>query len=463
MDLERLRQGILQDPFLARLSRLAKERNLPLYLVGGYLRDLFLGVHRKDYDFAFPREASSLVSVLEEALSLKFFKVGREEMETVTYRVVREGLSIDCTFFQGETIEEDLKRRDFTVNAMAFSLRDDSFHSVHRALEDIERKIVRSVSNRSIDEDLLRMLRAVRYVCTLDGFVIDGALEEEIRSKSDRIVKIPGERVKRELDYILLSLRPGHGMKALYETGLLFALLPELKGLENLSQNGYHHLNALPHTLLVLERIGWALEWVTARGRPLSPTEERRLSVSYSALFHDIGKQDTYSRDENERVHFYHHESFSAQAADRIMERLKFSNSMKNRVLSLVQNHMRILNLSNQTKETALKRLVNQMGDETPLLVLLSLADKEGSRGILSIQIDDLVENHCLRLLDLFQQKEIVHPPPLITGHDVMAIGYAPGPKIGQILNVIREKQVVGEVRTREEALIILREQFAVE
>jgi tRNA nucleotidyltransferase/poly(A) polymerase len=121
---------------------------------------------------------------------------------------------------------------------------------------------------------------------------------------------------------------------------------------------------------------------------------------------------------------------------------------------------MRILNLSRETKETALKRLVNQMADETPLLVLHTLADKEASRGILSIQIDEVVEDHCLRIMELFQQKEILHPPPLINGHDVMTLNYLPGPKVGQILKFIREKQVEGEIKTREEALEILRERF---
>jgi poly(A) polymerase len=123
---------------------------------------------------------------------------------------------------------------------------------------------------------------------------------------------------------------------------------------------------------------------------------------------------------------------------------------------------MRILNLSSETGESALKRLVNQIGEEMPLLVLHTLADKEASRGILSIQIDEIVEGHCLRLLQLFAQKDIVHPPPLLTGHDVMALGYPSGPKVGEILNYIREKQVEGEIKTREEALEVLKVKFEI-
>ena len=144
------------------------------------------------------------------------------------------------------------------------------------------------------------------------------------------------------------------------------------------------------------------------------------------------------------------------------MERLRFSNTMKSKILHLVNHHMKILNLSWETKEGALKRLVHQIGNATPLLVLLTLADKEASRGILSIQIDDVVENHCLRILELFKEKDIVHPPPFITGHDVMALGYSSGPRVGQILNFIRQRQVEGEIKNREEALRFLRQEFGV-
>jgi poly(A) polymerase len=121
---------------------------------------------------------------------------------------------------------------------------------------------------------------------------------------------------------------------------------------------------------------------------------------------------------------------------------------------------MRILNLPAGTKEGALRRVVNQMGEETPLLVLHTLSDKEASRGILSVQIDEVVEAHCLRILELFGEKDIVHPPPLINGHDVMALGYSPGPKVGRILDFISQKQIEGEIKSREEALRVLKKSF---
>jgi tRNA nucleotidyltransferase/poly(A) polymerase len=457
---ENIGQEIRKNPILSKLSKLAKEKRIPLFLVGGYLRDLRFGTERKDYDFALPKEAASSIKIVEEALGLHFFKVGKEETNTVTFRTIKEGLSVDIAFLQGKTIEEDLKRRDFTINAMAFSLRDETFHSVEGSLEDMGKKLIRTVSDRSIDQDPLRMLRAIRYLCTLEGFILDEDLIREISSKKGQLTKTPGERIKTELDQILLSPRPFSGVRSLYESTLLFTLFPELGGLESLGQGEYHHLNVLPHVLLAIEKISWALEWVSSRAKQISLIEEDRLALYYTTLFHDIGKQDTYSEDETGKVRFYFHESHSRQRAEGIMERLKFSNQLKNKILHLVQHHMRILNLPSGTKEGALKRLVNQTGEETPLLVLHTLADKEASRGILSVQIDEVVEGHCLRILELFGEKDIVHPPPLINGHDVMALGYDPGPKVGQILDFISQKQIEGEIKNREEALRMLKEEF---
>ncbi|MBM4338829.1 MAG: HD domain-containing protein [Deltaproteobacteria bacterium] len=469
MDEKALIQKVLEDPILYKLSTLAKEKGVPLFLVGGYLRDLLLEARSPgsqqvamDYDFTLPKEFSSFIPTIEKNLGFHFFKVGKEEVGTVTYRMIRKEVSIDLTFFQGETLEEDLQRRDFTMNAIAVSLRDETCHSVEGAFNDIENGVIRSVSPRSLEQDPLRILRAVRYLCTHEGFRIDIQLEEMIFARKESARNLPGERIKMELDRILLSSRPGLGIKSLYELGLLLVLMPELTGLEHLGQNKHHHLNVLSHILLMIDKICWAAEWVTQNGKAISLPLEDRLALYYASLFHDLGKQDTYSHDDKGKIHFYYHESFSCKRAEAIMDRLRFSNEMKNRVLHLIKHHMRILNLSSETGESALKRLVNQIGEETPLLVLHTLADKEASRGILSIQIDEIVEGHCLRLLQLFAEKDIVHPPPLISGHDVMALGYPSGPKVGEILNFIREKQIEGEIKTTEEAMQVLKEKFKV-
>jgi tRNA nucleotidyltransferase/poly(A) polymerase len=461
MDLRRLQCKILEDSILRELSALAKGQGTPLFVVGGYIRDLYLGTERRDYDLTLPRRAAFLIPRIEEMFHLRFFQVGKEATETATYRVVKGDMSLDITFLQGGTIDEDLERRDFSINAIAFSLQDETFSWTHNAWKDLEGRVIRTVSGRAIDLDPLRMLRAIRYLCTLEGFVLDSSLKEEIASKRGTIKSVPEERIKVELDRIFLAPRRTLGVKALFETGLLLTLFPELTGLQSLGQGEYHHLNVLPHTLLTIEKILWAIEWSRLREKNIPLSQDDILSLSYAALFHDLGKQETYHADEAGKVHFYQHESYSSQTAGEIMERLRFSNAMRERILRLVQNHMRIVNLSSQTKESALKRLVYQVGEDTPLLVLLTLADKEASRGILAIPKDEVVEHHCLRILELYTEKDVTHPPRLITGHDVMALGYDPGPKVGQILNVIRQRQSMGEIKSRQEALRILREKYA--
>jgi poly(A) polymerase len=460
MDLNHIGQAVLRDLVLSRLATLAEREKVPLFLVGGYIRDLLLGTHRNDYDLALPEGAAPLISRIEQALGFRFFKVGREEIGTITYRISKPELSVDMTLFRGRDIEEDLQRRDFTINAMAFSLGEGTFHQVERSLEDIRSKVIRSVSVRSIDQDPLRMLRAIRYLSTLDGFRLAPRLTEEVLSKKERVLQASGERIKMEVDRILLAPHRDTGVRALRESGLLLTLFPELKGLEPLDPGPYHHVNVLSHTLLMIEKIPWAMQWCAHRGQVMILAQEDELSLGYAALFHDLGKQDTAARDEKGNVHFYQHESYSSQRALGIMERLRFSNTLRDQVLHLVREHMRILNLSPETKEAALKKLVHHIGDLTPLLVLHTLADKEASRGILSFPRDEILEALCLRILTLYTLKDIVHPQPLINGRDVIGLGFAPGPQVGHILRVIREHQVTGEIKTREEALKFLREEF---
>ena len=458
MDLQDLQTEIAKDRMLLRLSELAKRGNVPFFLVGGYLRDLWLGTKRKDYDFTLPPEACFFISTIERIFRLHCFKAGKGK--TITYRVMKEDFSMDISVFQGEDIVQDLHRRDFTVNALAFSLRDWTWHWTEGALEDIRNRRICTVSNRSIDQDPLRMLRAIRYASTLADFVIDGHLREEIRTKREQILGVPAERIRMEMDRILLGPRPSFGMEILYETGLLLVLIPELKRLENLTQGKYHHLPALSHTLTAIEKISPAIEWARSKEAAISVSENDTLCLLYAILFHDIGKQDTYSTDEEGEIHFYHHQVFSCQAARRIMQRFRFSNLMCEKVLRLIRNHMKILTLPREAKESVLRRLVHEIGEEILLLVIHTLADKEANRRVFSCEKDEMVEHHCLHLLALFRQKEVINLPVLITGRDVMAMGYQQGPKVGEILNHIRRRQVEGAIKTREEALTLLRDKF---
>lgn len=461
MNFDQIEKSIEKDPIIKKLSRLCQERNIPIFLVGGFIRDILIGKPcLKDYDFSLPRDASIYIPLIEKILEIHFFKIGSEEKNTITYRFIKGDISIDLTYLQGESIEEDLRRRDFTINAIAYSLLDKRVYSLENSFKDIEKRIIRPASGHSIENDPLRMLRAIRYLCILEDFIICDELEREIYSKKNLIEKIAKERIKMELDHILLSSKPELGIELLYKLGLLFYILPEFEGLENVGQSNGQIIDVLSHTILTIKNISLAFKWFAENNKDIDLSRDDRLSIYWACLFHDLGKKFTYSMDESGRIHFYNHEKISCEKAEAIMERLRFSNQMKEKVLKLINNHMRILNLTSNTKDSAIKRLVNQLGKDTQLLLLLTIADKEASRSKMNIKRDDWVEKNCLRILNLLNQKEVIKLPKLITGHDVVDLGYSPGPIVGEILNIIHEKQIEGEIKTRDEALEFLKNLF---
>lgn len=451
---------IEEDHILKKLSIISQETRTPIYIVGGYIRNLLLDKTDKlnDYDLAIPHQASSIIPLIEESLGIHFFKIG--DKDTINYRYIKEEFSIDLTFLQGDSIKEDLQRRDFTINALAYSLLEKKLYWIEGTFEDIEKKVIRATTKSSIENDPLRMLRAIRYLCTLKGFSLDQNLYIEILNKKDLIENVAKERIKMEMDYILLSPKPDLGLETLYKTGLLFKIIPEFNGLENIGEDDRKSIDVISHSILTLKYIPWSLKWFENRGRNIILSSQDRLSLFWASLMHDIGKKDTYSKDENGKIHFYHHEKLSAEIAKKIMERLRFSNHLKEKVLELVRNHMRILNLTGSVKDNTIKKLINKMGQDITLLLLLTMADREAWRTTLNKEINDDVEITCLRILELSDQSEIIDPPKLITGHDILALGYTSGPIIGEILNLIREKQLDGEIKTRKEALDFIKNRF---
>jgi len=249
-----------------------------------------------------------------------------------------------------------------------------------------------------------------------------------------------------EIDRILLAPRRSIGLQVLRESSLLLTLFPELKGLESLDPGPYHHVNALSHTLLMIEKVPWALEWCAHHGQDMILTREDELALTYAALFHDLGKQDTAARDDKGNIHFYRHESFSSQRALKIMERLRFSNTLRDQVLHLVQEHMRIVNLSLRRRRQLSRDWFIRWRACLPSRPPHPCRQRGESR-ILSLPRDEVVEALCLRILELCRKEDIVHPPPLINGRDLIELGYTPGPKVGTILIVIREHQATERSR----------------
>jgi len=414
-----------------------------VYLVGGALRELAFGRTAKDYDFVV--EQPEDLKAFEGIFGSRSFLLGKKPFQT--FRIARGETVIDVTILDSG-IEADLLRRDFTMNAMAFDLGRRALIDPLNGWEDMKKRIIRYPRKESLKDDPLRMVKAVRHLSMLRGFTIAPELAAAIAAERTLIRNAAKERVKYELDLILLSRDAHRGIEALAATGLLFEIFPELLSLQEMDKEKDLEPKALGHTLGGFKYAG--------RARRFFPLDEKAIKqVGYALLFHDLGKARTYSRDEEKgRVHFFHHERLSKEIAESIMERLRFSASETRAVSALIESHMRLFLISNEeASERATRRLVYKMEELTPSLVHLTLLDLYGSSKGKENGSTRGVRKRCREVLSAYEEWRQAPLPRIVTGHDLMALGFAEGPGLGHVLEEIREKQIAGEICRKEEAL----------
>jgi len=407
-----------------------------VYLVGGAIRELILGNKPRDYDFALSDARD--IKTFESIFHSPSFILGKKPIQT--HRIVIKDQALDITILKG-TIDEDLKRRDFTINAIAYNVRDNSITDTLQGIEDIQRGIIRYPDENSITNDPLRMLKAVRHFTMLQDFSLDIDLTRSITELKHLINNVAPERVKYEMDLILSSVNVAAGMKKLEELGLLVEIFPELHPLKLLDKEKQFTLETFGHTID-------GFNYLHKYGRRYNLDRREVRNVGYSLLFHDLGKASTFTYDEGkDAVHFFYHERFSRDISQSIMERFKFSAQETKDVLSLIENHMRIFLISNdESTEKALRRVVYKMGNLTPSLVILTLCDMYGSSGGKNNDSTQRVKKRCDEIIEMFVQWKRKPLPKLVTGGDLLLMGFSEGPFIGKCLNEIREKQVAGEI-----------------
>ncbi len=415
----------------------------PVFLVGGALRELALGRTPHDYDFVLERAGD--LAAFGQIFGSHGFLLGKKPIQT--HRIVAGDVAVDITTIEG-SIEEDLRRRDLTINAVAYAFGDGTILDPLHGIGDMEERILRYPRREALREDPLRMVKTVRHLAVLRGFTLDPALKNAIEADRGLINKTAAERLKYELDLIMASHNPYKGIKAMVETRLLFEIFPDLLPLGEMDREKRLNPKALGHTIEGFRHVN-----KVRRFHPLMEKEARHWG--YALLFHDLGKPLTYSCDEkNGRIHFYHHERHSRDIAARIMERLKFSVSETRAVLGLIESHMRIFLISNrEATEKATRRLVYKMEGLTPSLVFLTLLDLYGNTSGRENDSTLQVRDRCREVLDAFEEFRCEPLPRILTGHDLLALGFEPGPSLGHVLQDVREKQIAGEITEKEEAL----------
>jgi poly(A) polymerase len=421
-----------------------------VFLVGGALRELALGQTPQDYDFALQKQDD--VSIFEDVFGSRSFILGKKPIQTC--RIVTSDISIDITDLGG-TIEEDLLRRDFTINAMAYDIRERLFLDYLGGLVDITHRTIKYPRRESVTEDPLRMVKAARHLSALRGFAIDDNLKEAIAQDRALIGRTAPERIKYELDMMMASPYPHKGVELMRESGLLFELFPELLPLGQLDREQGLELETLGHTL-------GGFRYVDRARRFHAFTAQEMKYACYGLLFHDLGKALTFSRDaESGKVHFFYHERHSRDIAGPILERLRFSTVDTKSILTLVENHMRLFLISSKdATERATRRAVYKMENLTPALVILTLLDLYGSSNGRDNTSTRRVRQRCREVLAAHGEWAKEPLPRIITGKDLLALGYPEGPFLGCVLAEVRERQIAGEMTQKDEALEYARQKM---
>lgn len=406
------------------------------YLVGGCVRDLVRGVLPGDYDI--------VTSAPPEEVRLLFPHTVPVGISFGVVLVIEGGMKYEVAAFRTEkdyqdgrrpasvapaTAVEDVKRRDFTINGLLLNPLTGEVLDYVGGIADIERRLVRTIGNpqQRFAEDHLRMLRAVRFAAGLD-FEVDGDTCKAVQERASAINRISAERIREELTKIIT--RPGarRGMELLAHTGLLREILPEVQALIGIAQPPRFHPegDVWEHTLLMLS---------------LLPPQTIDPRLAWGIILHDVGKAVTRTVDER-GVHFYGHVQKGKAIARLVLERLRFSGADMDTVLALIHEHMMFMNVP-QMRPSRLKRFLRIA--DFPLHLELHRLDCLGSHGIL-----DNYDFCRTKLLEIPPSE--LRPPRLITGRQLIEMGFKPGPLFAKILSEVEDAQLNGLLNSVEEA-----------
>ncbi|HSJ57694.1 MAG TPA: HD domain-containing protein [Anaerolineae bacterium] len=488
------------------------EHDVDAYLVGGVVRDRLLGRPTYDLDLVVDGDGLAVARKLANHFAGAYYPLDTERLvgRAVLLDDERGELMVDVASLRGRDLATDLADRDFTINAMAAPVADpDRVIDPHGGMGDLRARTIRPVSDHSIRSDPLRALRAVRLAASLD-FALAGEALSLMRRDGPAVANVSGERVRDELAKLLCRPFAARWLRLLDDLDLLTVLLPELEAARGETQPQPHHLDVLDHSLAIvatLESIVQVIglpsgvagderqEAVDSAPSPSSNIEyrisgpdldalapfadrirahlgeelgherPRLVTLKLAALLHDVGKPARKSVEESGRIRFLGHEQVSARVVADVLQRLRFSRPEVRAGETIARHHMRPLLLAGQksVSSRAVYRFFRDTGENGVDIVLHALADQRATYapGTHGEEWERLVSLAARMLGDYWDRRELVAPPPLISGTDLIeSFDVEPGPKVGDLLEAVREAQVAGKVRTREQALDLVRKKL---
>jgi len=447
----------LQHPVFKTIANLATEQQVQAYAIGGFVRDIFLNRLSKDIDIVVVGNGIEFAEAVAKKLKVKvsvfksfgtaMLKYQDVEVEFVGARKESYRAQSRKPLVENGTLEDDQKRRDFTINALAIGLFGDQYGELidpFGGMADMENKLIRTPLNpeETFSDDPLRMMRAIRFSSQLN-FVIDEVAVEAIKLNKERIKIVSQERITDELNKIILSPLPSIGFKYLLDTGLLHIIFPQMAALHGVDiVNGRGHKDNFYHTLQVLDNI-------------CATTTD--LWLRWSAILHDIAKPATKRFEPGHGWTFHGHEDKGARWVPKLFGQLKLPlNERMKFVQKLVQLHMRPIVLTQEiVTDSAVRRLLFEAGDDIESLMLLCKADittKNEYKVKKYRQNFELVQQ---KLKDVEERDKVRNWQPPITGNDIMVLfGIKEGREVGIIKNKIREAILEGDIPNTYEAAL---------
>ncbi|MGH1550096.1 CCA tRNA nucleotidyltransferase [Leifsonia poae] len=443
--LERL-GDLARTPSVARLADAFAAAGHELALVGGPVRDALLGRPVHDLDFttdARPDDILRIVSPIADAVwdvGRQFgtigARLGDDTVEITTYRSDSyDGTTRKPEVEFGDTLEGDLMRRDFTVNALALRLPEVRLVDPSGGVEDLIAEVLRTPSTPQISfgDDPLRMMRAARFTAQL-GFAVDEETREAMAAMADRMEIVSAERIRDEFGKLLMADEPRAGLELLVESGLAELVIPEIPALRLEADEHHHHKDVYQHSLTVLDQaIGYEKE--------RHPGEAPDVVLRLAAILHDIGKPATRRFEPGGAVSFYHHDVVGAKLAKKRLTALRFDKATIDAVARLIELHLRFFGYADAAwTDSAVRRYVRDAGPQLERLHMLTRADvttrnrRKADR--LGFAYDDLES----RIRELQEQEELDAVRPDLNGEQVMSIlGLRPGREVGQAMKFLLE------------------------
>ncbi len=438
--------ALAESPVVARTARAFADAGFELAIVGGPVRDALLGRDTHDLDFttdARPDDILRIVTPIATAhwdIGRAFGTIGArvdgEQVEITTYRADSyDGATRKPTVEFGDTLEGDLARRDFTVNAMALRVPSRTLADPTGGVEDLIRGVLRTPADPAVSfgDDPLRMLRAARFASQLE-FEVDPATHAAIAELRETIRIVSPERIQSELVRLLQTDDPVRGIRILVETGLMAEFLPEIPALRLEVDEHHHHKDVYEHSLTVLQQ-AIALE------RARHPDAEPDVPLRLAALLHDIGKPATRRLEPGGAVTFHHHDVKGARLARRRLKELRFDSATTTSVTQLIEQHLRFFGYAEGAwTDSAVRRYVRDAGDELERLHVLTRADVTTRNRRKAARLRAAYDDIEQRIAELAAQEELDAIRPEIDGNRIQEIlGIRPGREVGEAYRFLLE------------------------